>query len=335
MMISLIPKAEFAMRKRDPMLDYQAYQTEAEDLLKRLPNAAKKLSDPSWLDGRDEAALLRLTYARAGYALDLISLSYSAGTGVESLRAFYPALLSYFEEYALYSEAFNRTPEGLRTQGPHIALGDVEFVDANRLLCFAILLGWQEYVPRIMAIIDYNNPLRDGMLERLSARYVERPHPLPTECLRHLPYYKTLAIFDAPADERIELMRDYLEEWYEASRREPYYDSHSKGNRFLGYWSWEAAAMTTALGIDDRLYRELAFYPRDMLDHSSGARRAAGAVAPFALETRAKAGDACPVAGTWESIGIPTQRTAYPKDAELKDLGSPYGLTVWRLLENG
>lgn len=333
MMITLIPKTEFTTRKRDPLLDYRAYETEAEDLIRRLPNAAKKLSDPTWLSGRDEAALVRLTYARAEYALDLMSLSYSAGTDVATLRAFFPALLAYFEEYALYSEALNRTPEGLSTQGAHIALRDLAFQKANRLLCFAILLGWQEFVPRIMAIIDYNNP-RDGMLERIALVFMERPQPLPSECTRHLPYYKTLAIFDAHPVDRQKLMREYLEDWYEASRREPYYDSHARGNQFLGYWSWEAAAITVALGIDDRLYRELAFYPRDMADRSSEAGRAASLSTPLRLETRAKAGDACPVAGTWESIGIPTQRTEYPKDAEMKDLGSPYGLTVWRLLEN-
>ena len=332
-MITLLPEAPFTARKRDRLLDYQAYYDEAEDLIRRLPNAAKKLGDPVWLDGRDEAALVRLTYARADYAIDLLSLSYSAGTEVKLLREFFPALLAYFEEYALYSEAFNRTPEGLITQRSHIALRDLAFQEANRLLSFAILLGWPEYVPQIMAIIDYNNP-RDGMIERLAAMYMERPQPLPSECLRHLPYNKTLAIFDAPTAERPGLMQDYLDDWYQASRREPYYDSHSRGNQFLGYWSWEAAAITTALRIDDALYRDHEFYPRDMADFGKQKGGAGIPGSPLTLETRAKAGDACPVAGTWESIGIPTQRAAYAKDAKMQDLGSPYGMTVWRLLQN-
>ena len=176
----LIPEAEFERRKRDQLLDYQAYRTRAEDLIRRIPNAAKKLGDPEWLSGRgqDEGALLRLTHARTQYALDLLSLGYSAGHDIDALRAFFPALLGYVEEYARHSEAFNQTDEGLRTQGPHIAIQDVEFTDANRLLCFAILLGWQETIPRIMAIIDYNNPLRDGMLERLASVYMARPAQL-------------------------------------------------------------------------------------------------------------------------------------------------------------
>jgi len=35
----LIPEAEFKRRKRDRLLDYQAYRTRAEDLIRRIPNA--------------------------------------------------------------------------------------------------------------------------------------------------------------------------------------------------------------------------------------------------------------------------------------------------------
>jgi hypothetical protein len=263
-MLSLIPESEFASRKRERMLDYQPYFAEAEDLINRLPNAAKKLNDPQWLKGKDAATLLRMTNARAEYALNLLTLSYSAGEEVDVLADFYPTLLDYFEEYALYSEAFNCTPEGSRSRGAHFAIGDSDFDRLNRLLCFAILLGWWQFVPRIMALADYNNPLRDAMLERIAAAYMVRPAPLPAECSRHLPYCKALVIFSAFGADRPRLMREYLEGWYEASRDEPYYESHAKGGPFLGYWAWEAAAITTALNIDDCTFRDLPCYPRDM-----------------------------------------------------------------------
>jgi hypothetical protein len=267
-MLELISEAEFAAVRRDPLLGYREYQTEALDLIARIPRAGMKLGDPAWRAGRDEAALMRLTYARALYALDLLGLSYSAGMPVAALRDFYPALLGYSEEYALYSESFNATPRGARWPGAHLPLGDAGFNRANRLLCFAILLGWQHDIPRVMAIIDYNNPVRDGMLERIASIHMQRPAPLPSECTRQLPYCKTLAIVDASPADRPERMREYLDHWYEASRYEPYYDSHARGNQFLGYWSWEAAALTVALRIDDASYRDHAYYPRDMADCS-------------------------------------------------------------------
>lgn len=332
-MISLISKTDFSARKRDSMLDFGAYRTQAEELISRIPKAASRLSDPAWIKGRDAAALMRLTRARAECALDLLSLSYSAGVAVEELRNFYPTLLDYFEEFALYSEAYKATPEGQARKTPHLFLGDFDFQYANRLLCFAILLGWPSHLPRVMAIVDYNNPIKDGLLEHLAATFVERPRPLPSECTRHLPYYKTLAIFDAPEAARPEMMREYLEDWYTASRREPYYDSHADESEFLGYWSWESAAITAVLGIDDRIYSTLQFYPRDIMVYAAQPGREGGvATSEFANELRAKAGMECPVSGTWESVGCPVQRSEYERGMPMKDLGSPYGLTVWRLI---
>ena len=75
-------------------------------------------------------------------------------------------------------------------------------------------------------------------------------------------------------------MAAYLEDWYVASRREPYYDSHKRRTSFKGYWSWEAAAITVILDIDDTSYRNAQFYPRDLVDFSrSGTTRYASASA--------------------------------------------------------
>jgi hypothetical protein len=333
-MIHILTKSEFKQAKRELLLDYGAYNDEAEDISRRIPNAQKKLSDPEWLAGKDEAALARLTQGRCDYAIDLLTISYSAGANIVELREFFPYIVDYFEEYALYIQAFNRTDEGARINSPVIHLQDVEFQIANRLLCFSVLLGHTKLIPRIMAILDYNNPVRDGLLERIASLYAQRPEPLPDECTRHLPYYKALPIFDAQPSDRPEMIKEYLLDWYEASRREPYYNAHTGGSGFLGYWAWEAAAITVALRVDDQSYRNLPFYPRDLVEHlgNSTSASATGASHSEAAETRAKAGEACPIGGRWQSIGVPVQDGVYTKGTPMQDLKSPYGLTVWRFL---
>lgn len=242
-------------------------------------------------------------------------------------------MLDYFEEYALYSEAFNSTPEGIRNPGPHIAICDVEFERANRLLCFAILLGNQRTIPNIMVLVDYENPRRDGMLERLAACYIERPQPMPNACTRRSPYVQTLAIFTTPGEQRPGRMRDYLGKWYETSRNEPYHGTHA-GSRFLGYWSWEAAAITIALGIDDRSYRDAQYYPFDLAEFArQTAHDRPADVDVIPAELRARAGEPCPAGGMWESIGVPRERVHFTQGSELRQLDSPYGLTMWRLVQ--
>ena len=53
---------------------------------------------------------------------------------------------------------------------------------------------------------------------------------------------------------------------------------------------------------------------------------------PTVGELRAKAGDPCPQEGKWESLDIPSYTRRYEKGEMVADLGSSYGLTVWRYL---
>lgn len=79
-------------------------------------------------------------------------------------------------------------------------------------------------MPRVMAVLDCANDERDGLLERLVSPFVPgRADPLD-ERTRHLPYRKLFKVFAASEAKRPALMIKYLDDWYEASWREPYID---------------------------------------------------------------------------------------------------------------
>jgi len=69
-------------------------------------------------------------------------------------------------------------------------------------------------------------------------------------------------------ESRAALLAEYLSEWYEASRREPYFESHKKGLSFYGYWAWEAAAIAVVLEIDDTGLNGTQFYPDDLVAYA-------------------------------------------------------------------
>lgn len=152
------------------------------------------------------------------------------------------------------------------------------------MVCFGLLSSHAAEMPRVMTVLDYGNEamgVRDGLLERLVAPFVPGRGTPPDTATRHLPYRKLFKVFDAAPEKRPVLMAKYLDEWYHASRREPYIDQHFDGERsdyyFTGYWSWEAAAVTWLLNIDDSSYRDKPFYPRDLVDL---ARRTSNDAAP-------------------------------------------------------
>ncbi|WP_374581702.1 PoNe immunity protein domain-containing protein [Pseudoduganella sp.] len=195
---------------------------------------------------------------------------YSAGHPISDLQQFYGRAVEYWETYAHYNQAYNDSGER-ETPWAHVPLASPKYHQALTMTCFALLLGKQDMLQRLAPLLDYCNDYRDGLLERLLSCSVDGREPGTSICRRNLPYSKTLAIFSAPAANRPQLMARYLAEWYQSSRREDYFNRHEKGHDFVGYWSWEAAAITLVLGIDDSSYRDMPYYPKDIVDFARAA----------------------------------------------------------------
>ena len=131
------------------------------------------------------------------------------------------------------------------------------------------------------------------------------------------------------------MMAEYLSNWYYASRREPYYDSENQ-DFFTGYWSYEAAAITFLLKIDDSSYQTAPFYPQDLVDFSRSSSAQfdlMGDVEPEPNALRSRAGDLCPKSGKWLSLDAHQEVREHELGEKMADLGSPYGLTVWKYIQ--
>ncbi|MEO7497257.1 MAG: PoNe immunity protein domain-containing protein [Massilia sp.] len=323
----------FARLKRDQLLDYKIYAENFDEAKATLEEVRAQLEQPlTSLEGIPLGLILEATSAFAWEATDLLSNAYSAGHPLSELRLLYPSVVEAWESYARYSEAYKQSDEGQYSTAAIMPLRDTGYSRANRLICFAILLGRKNLLPRVAPLIDYRNPCKDGMLERLLAPYIADRGPAPSECTRHLPYFKTLKIFNAAPAARPQLMAEYLDEWYHASRREPYHESHKRGISFLGYWSWEAAAFTLVLDIDDASYRDAEFYPFELVEYArQNLREAASghAMESMTHSLRCKEGEACPLAGQWSSLGIPAVTRFFDEGEIMGGAGAPYGLTLW------
>jgi hypothetical protein len=332
-MIETLTADDFQSRKREKLLGYDIYQDETDHLISAIPRGRRNLSDPVWLASKDEGQKVLAASTLARLSVDLLTLAYSGGTNLAELRAFFPTVVENWLTHEKQHRAYDESPLGADSTAATYALLGPAFHYVNRMVCFGILLGQADSLTHVARIIEYKNPTMDGMLERLLSYYVPNRDTSLNECTRHLPYFKTLKIFNAPADARSQLMAEYLEDWYVASRREPYYDSHTRDTVFKGYWSWEAAAITFLLDIDDTSYRNAEFYPADLVDFARRAKLNETSGDKFdgqANELRMKAGDCCPKAGMWQSIDVPSTTKEFGEGEIAPDLGSRYGLTVWR-----
>jgi Domain of unknown function (DUF1911) len=338
-MNTLTTPNEFKQRKRELMLDYKNYEKFFNGYLETFELVEQGFTQPmEVLQEIPPAAFMESTQQRAWDAIDHLTTCYSAGHALSELREFYPAALEYWESYAKYDEAYDTTAEEESQRGhPHFALPGDAFEQVNRMVCFSILLGWGNTMERLLKVIDYNNHQADGMLERIFAFYVDDRGPPPDECTRHLPYFKTLKIFAAPKNKRPELMAEYLEDWYEASRRESYYDSHARNDAmsFKGYWSWEAAAITYLLGINDSSYRDAEFYPKDLVAFARQLDKETKGAVPVPEQERQRhrveGGQPCTQAGYWFTPAKQGSRRQFKKGEIMPVIeGSQYGATIWQ-----
>lgn len=72
---------------------------------------------------------------------------------------------------------------------------------------------------------------------------------------------------------RESLLYKYIKyEWYaRRSENELYHELHMTNNYF-GYWSFESAAVTCIMNLDDSTYRQLQYYPKDLVDYYRAVR---------------------------------------------------------------
>jgi len=271
-MIGVLSLEGFRARAREKLLTYEIYQDEADHLVSAIPRGRRNLSNPDWLASKDEGQKMLAASTLARLSVDFLTLAYSGGANLAELRAFYPSVIEAWLTHEKYDLDYDQSLSGESATTATYALLGPAFHYVNRMVCFGILLGWGNQLMHVARIIEYKNPRMDGMLERLLSYYVPSRDTSISECTRHLPYFKTLKVFNAHPEKRSELMAEYLEDWYVASRREPYYDSHTRDTSFQGYWSWEAAAITFLLDIDDSSYRTAEFYPADLVDFARRAR---------------------------------------------------------------
>ncbi|WP_454723980.1 MULTISPECIES: PoNe immunity protein domain-containing protein [Cupriavidus] len=321
-------------QRREPYLRYATYKKLFDNTLSRIRSVCERMNDPSY--AMTPAGKMAATRRRLWDTLDWLSLQYSVGASVELFDEVWPYALLWAEEYGAFDEAFDKSPEAENYMAPHAALRTEDYwTVALRLTCFGLLTGNASEMPRIMAFLDYCNEdmgVRDGLLERLVAPFVPSRGTPPDKATRHLPYRKLFKVFDAPPANRPALMAKYLDEWYHASRREPYIDQHAETDRsdicFYGYWSWEAAAVTWLLDIDDTSYRHMPFYPRDLVDF---ARQAPSSNRPPLPPPPQYADSPCAQAGFWSTSAKRGSRRYFAQGEIFPAIPSDttFGLTLW------
>lgn len=323
---------------RDNLLEQEMYQRRFETFVNGLYTVVDGFSN--YKNDSKFGGYIASGRRRIIDALDLMSLQYSAGGDLNFIKEIYPYLLHWTEEYTETSHLYNLSPDAGGRYVWHISLGTEDYwYIALRLICFGLLSGYADQMNRIISIIDYVEAIpegqeKDGLIEHLVAPFVQDRGVPPKNARRHLPYRKLIKVFDAAPEKRPVMMLQYLEDWYEASRREPYYEQHPEndlrsGRSYYGYWSWESAAVTWLLNIDDSTYRDHQFYPKDLVDFAKTQSEKVIDVDSFE-KIKVKGGEKSLKTGYWTTHSRPDQRQYFNQSEFLQMLSeADWGEVYW------
>ncbi|MFL9566464.1 PoNe immunity protein domain-containing protein [Acinetobacter baumannii] len=337
-MITLLNEKDWKNLRREPYQKFSDYQKRLDFNLKNIQIGLNNLENDSD-HGPDDyyVGLMNASNAIAQLSLKSVFFSYSAGLTVEELADFFPKVVEYWQLYAKHHINFHQSSESDGHLVPHLELVTDEYWEALQLVCFSILFAQPEHLKTIMEILAYENDEQDALLDKLVSPWLP-DREISEVYLRQLPYRKLEKVFTADEADRPALMSAYMDEWYGASKREPYHDRH-KSSQFPGYWSLEAAAITVILRIDDSSYRDKPYYPKDLVDYARSQYMVLdehGNIEGEANRLRCEAGQSCPQSGEWYSPANNMQKRYFNQGEimpEIKD--NSWGETIWYLdLEN-
>ena len=332
-MLEILSSEEFKESKREPYQTFKDYKLVANDDKESVISISNHLKDNEFLKDKSLGIVSMSSLHSARAALRLIFFSYSAGLPVKNLASFFPNIVEYWNIHAKHHINFHKSSECDGHLVPHLELITDEYWEALQLVCFSILFGQPEHLPTIMDILAYENDEQDALLDKLVSPWLP-DRDISNIYLRQLPYRKLDKIFAAKEEDRPKLMSQYLDEWYGASKREPYHDRH-KSSQFPGYWSLEAAAVTVILRIDDSSYRDKSYYPKDLVDFARSQYTPLdqqGNAESDNTRLRCVAGEICPQSGEWYSPANNMEKRHFDQGETMPEIpNNPWGETIWYL----
>ncbi|WP_298427944.1 PoNe immunity protein domain-containing protein [uncultured Kordia sp.] len=147
------------------------------------------------------------------------------------------------------------------------------FLDFSRMLSLGVLLPIpQQYLLKLVKFID-GDEVKDFLFEFLIRYAIPQRKVIQEESYSEFFHvnerYGVLKEIINETDKLVaqRKLKDFLEtKWYQSFKGTPLYNLHDNPhNIYVGYWCFQAAAITKIMELDDSSYRNNQYYPKDLL----------------------------------------------------------------------
>lgn len=198
----------------------------------RISKKSAKLSEGE----SDSAKVERINQSLLRLKTDMVYAQFSAGADKNILS-------NYLED-------------ALKTASQVIS---IDYETLLNLLSLSVLLGIKVESSEIIS--KYGDVIRDDKLLNCLAKYIEYGKVVWEGAFAIKGIYDNLNDL-ANATDKVSIINVYLSDWYDAHKDFAWYESHRNDkDTYVGYWSFESAALTKVMGIEESYFSDNEYYP--------------------------------------------------------------------------
>lgn len=246
---------------RDPRGDRERMENVLSDKIEVIASRRERITEETYGVSGDFTIFRKLSQIY----VDVVRLSYSLGASPEELREFIDPAVHWYIEYERSYTRVHQTPSAPVNLWKD---SQASVIEAAQLLSLVVLLGTAEQRACLGEVVGWVGP--QTVLEFLAGKYGDCLDGVELVMAQQRPYLQLLKVVQAEPGKRSKLMATFVKNWYAGCRKAYWFWVHEDSVKYqrpswyVGYWCFEAAAVTQLLGIDDTLYRDNEYYPKDI-----------------------------------------------------------------------
>lgn len=213
-------------KSEDYFNSYIAYQED------RIRKKSAKLSDSEG----DSAKVGRINQSLLKLKVDMVYAQFSAGADRNKLS-------NYLED----------------AQKTASRVISIDYETLLTLLSLSVIMGKKSGSSELIA--RHSNVVENDKLLNCLAKYIENGKVIWEGGFMIKGLYDSLDNL-ANASDKESILNTYLSDWYDAHKDFAWYDSHKNDkDTYVGYWSFESAALAKVMGIDQSKLTDNEYYP--------------------------------------------------------------------------
>jgi hypothetical protein len=199
----------------------------------------------------------------AGLVFEMLSLMhqrYSRGDNLLKLKANLVETLEFRQWQKKYADALPLKEQKFRIRKEEMRNDFLEKWLEWLAFSYCLNMG-QDYYQQVIHLLG--NQSQDALFDAIAIKMGDTFRNVTENLISKKRFNKLHSVILASENDRPTLMMNYLNAWYKLIGSPDFHLMDT--DAYDGYWCWEAALVTKLYNIDDTIYLNHTYYPKDLV----------------------------------------------------------------------